>query len=184
MQTSTLRMKKTLNVNIGSVAFTLDDDAYRALNDYYEDIRSRLHASERAGVMEDVESRTADIFRENLSSSNQVVTIEMVRRAIETIGSPSTFGEPRSYHRHTRPRPSSQPEPRRLYRSRDGMLGGVCAGLAKYFDIDTALVRVATILLLFFGGMSIIVYLVMWIVIPLEPRDSVFDRYRDERRER
>ncbi len=174
-------MKKTLNVNIGSVVFTLDDDAYRTLNDYYEDIRMRLHESERAGVMEDVESRTADIFREHLSSPNQVVTTDLVRRAIAIIGNASTFGE-RSRQHHTPPPPKPEPEPRRLYRARDGALGGVCAGLAEYFGIDTAMVRVATVLLIFFAGMSILVYIILWIVIPLEPRDSLFDRYRNERR--
>ena len=173
-------MKKTLNVNIGSVVFTLDDDAYRALNDYYEDIRSRLHESERTGVMEDVESRTADIFREHLSTPNQVVTIDLVRRAIAIIGNPSTFGE--HSRRHTPPRSEQESEPRRLYRSRDAALGGVCAGVAKYFGLDTSLVRIATVLLVFFAGMSILVYIVLWIVLPLEPRDSIFDRYRDERR--
>ncbi len=177
-------MKKTLNVNIGSVVFTLDDDAYRTLNDYYGDIRSRLCESERAGVMEDVESRTADIFREHLASSGQVVTVDLVRRAIAIIGNASTFGEAYSAHRQKPPHSESEPAERRLYRSRDGVFGGVCAGLAEYFGIETSMVRIATLLLVFFGGMSILVYIILWIVIPIEPRDSIFDRYRNERRER
>lgn len=56
---------------------------------------------------------------------------------------------------------------KRLFRSNDRMLGGVCAGLAEYFDLDPTLVRIAYVLLslltVFSGG---IVYIILWIVIP------------------
>ncbi len=40
-------MKKTLNVNIGNMAFTIDEDAYYTLSGYYDDIRSRLYESDK-----------------------------------------------------------------------------------------------------------------------------------------
>ena len=56
---------------------------------------------------------------------------------------------------------------KRLFRSNDRMLGGVCSGLAEYFDLDPTLVRVAyallTLLTVFSG---VIVYIIMWIIIP------------------
>lgn len=56
---------------------------------------------------------------------------------------------------------------RKLYRSRtDSMIGGVCGGLAEYFDIDTAIVRLAAVLLVFAGGAAIIAYIIAWIIIP------------------
>lgn len=60
-------------------------------------------------------------------------------------------------------------ETKRLFRSRtDRKLGGVCAGIASYFGIDPTVVRLATVLLTL-TGMSIIIYIVLWIVIPEEP---------------
>lgn len=173
-------MKKTLNVNIGSVAFTLDEDAYYTLNNYYEDIRSRLYESERSEVMEDIESRTADIFRENLSYPTQVVSLDLVKRTIAIIGSASTFGEKKYDRDYVPPREHEQPSPRRLYRSRRNMvLGGVCGGIAQYFDLDPSVVRLLAVLLIFLGGLTFWIYIILWIVLPLEPRDSVFDRHRN-----
>lgn len=59
---------------------------------------------------------------------------------------------------------------KKLYRSRENaMLGGVCAGLAEYFDVDPSLIRLATVILLFAGGTGILAYIVAWIIIPQGP---------------
>lgn len=58
----------------------------------------------------------------------------------------------------------------RLYRSgQEKMIGGVCGGLAAYFRIDVTLVRLLALLTLFMGGAGFLAYLVMWIVVPLDP---------------
>lgn len=59
---------------------------------------------------------------------------------------------------------------KRLYRSRtDKQLGGVCSGIANYFDIDPTLVRLGWIVALFCMGSGILAYLIAWIVIPEQP---------------
>jgi len=59
---------------------------------------------------------------------------------------------------------------RRLYRSRnDRTLAGVCAGIAEYFGWDPTLVRVAWVLLTLLGGSGILLYLIMWLVVPEAP---------------
>jgi phage shock protein C len=61
-------------------------------------------------------------------------------------------------------------QPKRLYRSRtDSMIAGVCGGLAEYFDIDPTLVRLAFVAVLLLGGSAVLIYIIMWIVVPLEP---------------
>ena len=58
---------------------------------------------------------------------------------------------------------------KRLYRSsQDKQLGGVCGGLAEYLEIDSSLVRIGGILLLFVAGTGFLAYLVAWLVIPLD----------------
>ena len=60
--------------------------------------------------------------------------------------------------------------PKKLYRSRtDRKIWGVCGGLAKYFNIDSTIVRVVTIVSLFVGTLGFWIYIVMAIVVPLEP---------------
>lgn len=62
---------------------------------------------------------------------------------------------------------------KRLYRSRkDQMIAGVCGGIAEYFDLDPALVRLAFVLLLFAGGASVLLYIAGMIIIPENPHQK------------
>jgi len=62
------------------------------------------------------------------------------------------------------------PPAKRLMRSsRDKKVGGVCAGLAEYFDLDPTIVRVVWLLAVLLGGTGVFAYLILWIVLPLAP---------------
>jgi phage shock protein C len=59
---------------------------------------------------------------------------------------------------------------RRLYRSRtDRMIWGVCGGLARYFNVDPTIVRVLAVISIFITAVSILAYIIMAIIVPLEP---------------
>ena len=58
-------------------------------------------------------------------------------------------------------------ELRKLYRSRtQRMVAGVCGGLAEYFNVDTTVIRVLFLVITLFGGAGLVVYVVMWILVP------------------
>jgi phage shock protein C len=59
-------------------------------------------------------------------------------------------------------------EPKRLTRSKEKMIGGVCAGLANYFNIDPTIMRILFVVIAFAGGASLLAYLIMWIIVPME----------------
>jgi phage shock protein C len=60
--------------------------------------------------------------------------------------------------------------PRKLMRSSvDRKLAGVCAGVAEYFDLDPTLVRVVWLLIVLCGGTGLLLYVVLWIVLPVAP---------------
>jgi len=64
-------------------------------------------------------------------------------------------------------------EPKRLYRSRSKrMLGGVCGGLGEYLKIDPTVMRVIFVILAFFYGASLLIYLIMWVLVPEEPQSE------------
>lgn len=65
----------------------------------------------------------------------------------------------------------NQPQPyKKLYRSRkDRMIAGVCGGLAEHFGIDSTWIRLLFILMFFLGGCSLLIYIIMWIIIPIAP---------------
>ena len=59
---------------------------------------------------------------------------------------------------------------KRLQRSRtEKMIAGVCGGLAQYFDIDPTIARLLWVVITIMGGAGILLYIVLWIVMPLEP---------------
>ena len=62
---------------------------------------------------------------------------------------------------------------RRLYRSRTNRkLAGVCGGLAQYFNADATLIRVLFVILALLGGPGLVIYLLMWILVPEEPHGA------------
>ena len=59
--------------------------------------------------------------------------------------------------------------PKRLYRSREKRVGGVCGGIAEYFNIDPTIVRLIWAISIFAYGTGLLAYLICWIVIPEDP---------------
>ena len=157
-------MKETINVNIGSQSFTLDYDAYQTLRTYLEDVQSRLGTDDQE-VMNDIENRIAEIFREKTPSPMMVVTLAMAERAIARIGKPEDFGT----ENQSETKNNNGMGQKLLRRSRtDRSIAGVCGGLANYFDIDTTLLRILAVCLVLFAGMSLWVYIILWLLIPEE----------------
>lgn len=59
---------------------------------------------------------------------------------------------------------------KKLYRTegRDAVICGVCGGIARYFNVDPTIVRVATVLLVAFAGLSLWVYIIAALIMPKE----------------
>ncbi len=198
-------MKETLNASVASQPFVFEADAYGILKSYLNDISARLPESERE-TLQDIEYRLAEIFREKLPSPLMVVTSSLVAEAMAQMGRPSDFGErldgtaegeaadsdtagQNATYADTAADPSASAdtadgtaatagnEHRRLRRSlSDRSIAGVCGGIGAFFDIDTTLVRLATLLLICFGGLSIWAYVILWIVVPEEPARPFYAR--------
>ena len=60
---------------------------------------------------------------------------------------------------------------KRITRSRDKMIAGVCSGIGNYLDVDPTIIRIAFVLLAFAGGAAILAYVIMWVIIP---EDKIF----------
>lgn len=61
----------------------------------------------------------------------------------------------------------------RLYRSRnDRMLGGVCGGLGKFLAVDSTIIRLIVAASVIFLGVTPLIYVLLWIVVPLEPEQT------------
>ena len=167
------KMKKVIDASVGGRAFTLEEDAYKRLAQYLEHFRARLSPSQVKEVMEDIESRIAELFFAEVGAGGRVVTLSMVEKVCATLGMPD--GAPEGGERQQQQNrdefaqaPSwEKRRTRKLYRDVDDKaLGGVCSGLAHYFDIDVTIVRLILLLFILFGSAGLWIYLVLWIVIP------------------
>ena len=161
-------MKEAINANIGGEVFTLDRDAYDRLTIYLNDLRRSI-STDTDEVMSDIEIHLAEILREGLPSEMMVVTLAMAERAIARIGQPEDFASEISDKTDNTTKKQSTMNSKKLRRSRtDRSIAGVCAGLANYFGIDTTAMRILMVLLTVFGGMSLWVYIILWLLIPEE----------------
>lgn len=166
-------MKKTLTVNLGGAVYHIDDDAYRLLDNYLNNLRLHFRKQEGAEeIVNDMENRIAELFSEKITASKQVITIADVEEVIERMGRPEDFGDTAedqdSGKKSEQTGSNRSTTARRCFRDPDHkMLGGVAAGLAAYLGWDVTLVRVLMVFLIFMPYCPIvIVYLACWIFLP------------------
>ncbi len=158
-------MKITVSINLGGYSFNIDEDAYAELKNYLRNLE--LHFAEEessAEILSDIETRMAELFRSKITSYKQVINIDDVCHAISVMGTPEDISD----HEGPSARDKfSAPGYHRMYRDPDHrMIGGVCSGMAAYWDIDPLIVRVIFIALALGGGLGVLVYLILYIVIP------------------
>ena len=171
-------MKKTVTVNLDKTIFNIDDDAYQLLEGYLQSLGEHF-AREEGGqeILNDIESRIAELFKERLGFGMQVITLQEVNEVIAIMGHPDEIENPlegdnpdgeTSENAETAGNTGNPaPRRRRLYRDPDNrILGGVASGIACYTDIDVTLIRVILVLLLPLWASSIWIYLLLWICIP------------------
>ena len=156
-------MKKTFTININGTIFNIDDDAYESLSQYLGKIKAYFGKQEGGEeVCSDIEARIAEILREKIAEGKEVVTLQDIENVISIMGTPGDItgeGTPGTSE-------SGAKRQKRLYRDPDNrVLGGVCSGIAAYFNIDPVIIRLIFVVLIF-SGVGALLYLVLWIITP------------------
>lgn len=163
-------MNKTISINLGGFFFHIDENAYQKLTRYFDAVKRSLDPEGRDEIINDIESRIAELFQERLKNEKQVVGLTEVDEVIAIMGQPEDYriDEDTDYNKKSTSFTTSTSKTRRLYRDRDNsILGGVAAGFGHYFGIDPLWVRILFIVSPFISfGTSILIYLVLWILIP------------------
>lgn len=156
-------MKKVISAGIGGYSFQIEEDAYKVLKDYLTRFKEKLDDAEEADeIMQDIESRIAELLMEEVSSLNQVVGLGLVHQIVSQMGLPDGSNDYTEYKKTYSDKSST--ESKKLFRDADNtVIGGVCSGLAAYFDIDMVLVRILFFVSLFFGGLGFWIYIILWI---------------------
>lgn len=165
-------MNKTVSINLGGLFFHIDENAYHKLNNYFDAIRNSLSPNGKDEIMNDIESRIAELLSEKLKSEKQVVGIYEVEEIIEIMGQPEDYrlddDEPAQKSTGYYPPGYNPIRTKKFYRDGDrAIIGGVCAGLSHYFRIDPLWVRIIFIISPFISfGTSVVIYILLWILIP------------------
>lgn len=165
-------MNKTVTVNISGFVFYIEEEAFNVLSTYLNRIKSIFQSEESSDeIIDDVEARIAELFKERLDGVKEVVNMKDVDEVIQIMGKPEDYVEDGAYEQ-----PSSDSyakserndsQSKKLYRDPDDkILGGVCTGLGHYFGLDAALIRIAFILVFLFGTAGGWIYIILWIVVP------------------
>ncbi|HEY5689861.1 MAG TPA: PspC domain-containing protein [Cyclobacteriaceae bacterium] len=189
-------MKKNISINISGIIFHIEEDGYEILRKYLDSINSYFASFEdNSEILADIESRIAELFLSKLSEGKQVITRDDVNSLISTMGSVSDFkaaeeqsnagGELVGSVSESKSSSGQGSASKKLYRDQKRkILGGVCAGLAHYFNIDPVWPRLLFALLVLgsYGGL-ILIYIILWILLPasgeLEEEGDVKKMFRD-----
>jgi len=164
-------MNKTVTINISGIIFHIEEDAYEKLSKYLNTIKGYFSNTDGGNeIMSDIEARIAEMLQGKVSAVKQVVLMADVDTVIETMGKPEEFAdgtEQKAEEKTTDHTFYQEPVKKRLFRDPDHKaVGGVCSGIAAYFDVDMIWIRLVMFLLIFFGGLSLWIYIILWIVIP------------------
>lgn len=167
-------MNRTITMNLSGIIFHIEEDAYEQLNRYLSTIRSYFsHSDGRDEIMNDIESRIAEMLQEKVSKNKQAVLMQDVEQVIAVMGKPEDFageaGEERTEQKKSEPATGNNfsSKRRRVFRDTDDkILGGVCSGIGTYFDFDPIWLRGAFAVSFFLFGTGLLLYIILWIIMP------------------
>ena len=173
-------MKKIININLSGRVIPIEDSAYEKLQAYIESLRRYFINEEgRDEIINDIESRMAELMNEKIRKGAESVTDADVDEIIASMGRPEDFDAAETETVSTQQKTSAKEETYtgkkrgRLYRdSSDKILGGVASGIANYLDIDPAVMRILMLLFVFTAGFGILLYIILWIVLPSKDLDN------------
>jgi len=171
-------MKQVININFQGRVVPIEVSAFDLLKNYTESL-SRHFANEEGKdeIINDIESRIGELFQERLTKGATCITDDDVNAIIKSMGRPEEFeamgdmpAEPAvASSDESKSTGSSSTGPtgsRKLFRDEnDKVLGGVCSGLANYFNIDVVVTRIIFVILLF-SGIGFLTYIIMWVAVP------------------
>lgn len=164
-------MKKTINVNLAGRIFYVEEDAYPVLDTYLKDVKAHFNKfADSEEILRDIEARIAEQLMPEHKDAQPIVNLESVQKVMAAMGNPADFSEteqglPEKETPHTSD--NEQTTKRRFFRNGDdAILGGVSSGIASYFDVDPLWIRLAFVIATLTGGYGILIYIILWIVIP------------------
>jgi phage shock protein PspC (stress-responsive transcriptional regulator) len=165
-------MNKIITINISGIVFSIDEQAYDMLRQYIERLRAHFKTTDGGNeIINDIEGRIAELLQSRLASGKQFIDDNDVKEVMAVMGDPSQMNmeeeESSSNNKQQAYAAGNSTAEKRLFRNPDDrVLGGVCSGLGAYFGIDSVWVRLGFAFAFFFAGSGLLLYIILWAVIP------------------
>lgn len=162
-------MNKTTSINLGGYFFHIDEDAFKKLSNYFDAVRRSLSPDGREEIIKDIESRISEIFTEKLGTTKQVIGLKEVDDVIAIMGQPEDYKieDEAPKNEYYSSYSNSGSSTKKLYRDKENsLLGGVMSGLGHYFGVDPLWLRIIMVILFFGFGTGLVLYLILWILVP------------------
>lgn len=162
-------MKKVISITIGQVVFEIVDDAYEELSVYLDSIRKHFSKDkDKEEIMEDIETSIAEKFLKRRKKREAAITIADVEGVVKQMGTVKDFEKEEKGKERAKEEERGEENGKKLYRDSDDVIvAGVSSGLAAYLGLETVLVRLIFFVSTFFGGVGVIAYIILWIVVPI-----------------
>ena len=159
-------MEKVINITIGRVIFSIEEDAYRVLSGYLEEIRNYFAKEENSEeIMEDIEISIADKFLKRSRGGKEGVVLADVEKVIAQLGTVQDFAQGADFVEDEDAKETGRSK--KLYRDVDDkIIAGVASGLGAYLGVEAVIVRLFFVLSLFLGGFGAVFYLILWLIVP------------------
>ena len=175
-------MNEIKKCSLSGIGFTLEKEAYNKLNDYLKSLKEAYkNSADCDEILADIEARIAELILSAQNDAQNVVCLPLIENIIAQLGTPEDISG-----NEAAPKAESNTRiPRRLYRDlENAKLGGVCAGLAKYFGVEAVWFRLAMaspLILIVIGapflhwlstlggnlcGVFFVTYMILWFAIP------------------
>lgn len=170
-------MKEITRIHLAKTPFSAEIDAKKSLEKYLNSIQKNMHAEPEA--MQEIEARMVELLAERGVSKDGVISHDDVLAVQKQMGEPRDFSDDASEaiddieDKDIDDKPAKQ-----LMRDPDNaIIGGVCAGVAAYFNINPLWVRLIAIISPFMTfGTAVLIYVVMWLSMP--PARTASDKLR------
>lgn len=175
-------MQRIIQINIAGRVLPIEEDAYTMLKDYLHSLERQFSAEDGKEIIQDIEDRIAELFTIRLQGGSPAIDRADVQKVISTLGAPADLHDGTGsnatgsssqssaytggYQQKAGQQQFRASHDRLLRNPYDKMIGGVCSGLAQYFDIDPVIVRLVMVVMFLTFGIGFIAYIIAWAVIP------------------
>lgn len=175
-------MNKIININLAGRLIPMDEPAYEILNRYLDILKQYFGAEEGGSeILHDMEDRIGELLQEKIKKGAIAISIKDVEEIKAVMGQPEqivdetgadenfddTQQNKENVSGNGKANETFEDIPKHLHRSsNEKVIGGVCGGLSAYFNLDPAIVRLIFALVSIFWGSGILIYLILWVILP------------------